>query len=203
MIQIIFGSPIVTLKADNVEELFPKKVYDKTVEYLINPNNEFIDHPLSRGGNIFTTADYLNSKMWLDTINELPILVNFLKDIALKYAHLYSDSPVIDLKFHSSWVNLIFQGCEINSHSDQSDINEKSIIVLFYPSSPKNGSNLVFIHNGKEGDWVSDQLEQNLVQLRIEEGDIVIFDNSMFHAVSVHNVDIPRMSVAIEFTIEK
>jgi hypothetical protein len=203
MVQIIFGSPVVTLKADNIEELFPKKVYDKTVEYLVNPNNEFIDHPLSRGGNIFTTAGYLNSKMWLDTINELPILVNFLKDAALKYAHLYSDSPVIDLKFHSSWVNLIFQGCEINSHSDQSDINEKSIIVLFYPASPKNGSNLVFIHNGKEGDWVSDQLEQDLVQLRIEEGDIVIFDNSMFHAVSVHNVDIPRMSVAIEFTIEK
>jgi hypothetical protein len=203
MIQIIFGSPVVTLKTDDVEKLFPKSVYDRTVAYLTNPDNKFIDHPLAKGGKICTTAGYLNSKMWIDTINELPVLINFLKDTALKYAHLYSDSPIIDLKFHSSWVNFIFQGCEINSHNDQSDTNEKSIIVLFYPAAPKNGANLVFMHDAKEGDWVSDCLEKDLVQLVVDEGDIVIFDNLTFHAVSSHNVDIPRMCIATEFTIEK
>ena len=59
------------------------------------------------------------------------------------------------------------------------------------------------MHDAKEGDWVSDCLEKDLVQLVVDEGDIVIFDNLTFHAVSSHNVDIPRMCIATEFTIEK
>jgi len=203
MIQKIFGSPVVILKTDNVQELFSDDIYNQTVEYLTDPKNNFVDHPLSRGGQICTTSSYLTSQRWLDTINELPKLVEFLKKTALKYSHCFFDTPVTHLKFHSSWVNLIFQGCEINNHNDRSNIDEKTLIVLFYPKAPVGGSNLVFIRNGKEGDWVSDQLEQDLVQLKIEEGNIVIFDNSMFHAVSVHNTNIPRMSIATEFTFEK
>jgi hypothetical protein len=202
MIQTIFGSPVVFLKTDNIEELFPKTVYNETVEYLVQPDNKFTNHPLSRGGKICTTSEYFISAQWLETINKLNILVNFLKNLALSYAHLYTDSAVRNLKFHSSWVNLTFQGCEINSHCDRSNTSEKSLIVLFYPEAPKNGSDLIFIHDGKEGDWVSDCLEKDLVRTVIEKGDIVILDNFMFHAVDVHNADTPRMCVAIEFTIE-
>jgi hypothetical protein len=202
MIQTIFGSPVVFLKTDNLEELFPKTVYNETIEYLVHPDNKFTDHPLSRGGKICTTSEYFISEQWLNTINTLSVLVDFLKNSALTYAHLYTNCPVRNLKFHSSWVNLTFHGCEINSHNDRSDTDEKSLIVLFYPKAPKGGSNLVFIHNSKEGDWVSDCQEKDLVRTVIDEGDIVIFDNFMFHAVDAHGVDAPRMCVAIEFTIE-
>lgn len=202
MIQQIFGSPVVFLKAGKVEKLFPKKIYKETVNHLTDLNNKFIDHPLSKGGKICTTAGYLNSKLWLETITKMPRLVNFLKKSALDYVHLYSTDAVTDLKFHSSWVNLTFQGCEISSHNDRSDTTEKSLIVLFYPTAPIGGSNLVFIHNGKNGDWVSDCVEEDLVRTVIEEGDIVIFDNFMFHAVDAHGVTVPRMCIAVEFKIE-
>lgn len=202
MIQLIFGSPVVFLKTNNTEDLFPNTVYEEIVNYLTHPANKFIGHSLSRGGKICTTAGYLNSKLWIDTLNHSEDLINFLKKQALDYAYLYSSSPVKDLTFHSSWVNLTFQGCEINNHNDRSNTTETSLIVLFYPKAPKNGSNLVFIHNSKEGQWASDSSPKDLVQTVVEEGDIIIFDNFMFHAVDPHGTDIPRLCVAIEFKIE-
>jgi hypothetical protein len=202
MILSIFGAPVVFLKTDNIEKLFPEAVYNEIISYLTNPDNKFADHPLSRGGKICTTAGYLNSKMWSDTLSNLPELVDFLKKTTLKYAYLYSDTPATDLKFHSSWVNLTFQGCEINSHNDRSDTTEKSLIALFYPKTAKGASNLVFIHNSKGGEWASDCLEEDLVCTSIEEGDIIIFDNFMFHAVDANSSDVPRMAIAIEFKME-
>ena len=201
MIQIIFGSPVVFLKTNNVEELFPSTIYEKTVNYLSHTDNKFIDHPLSRGGKICTTAGYLNSELWINTLDQLKGLVDFLKNQALNYAHLYSTNTVKDLKFHSSWVNLTYQGCEINNHNDRSNTTETSLIILFYPKAPKNGSKLVFIHDSKEGQWTTDCAESDMVQTIVDEGDIIIFDNFMFHAVDPHGSNIPRMCVAIEFKI--
>jgi hypothetical protein len=172
MILSIFGAPVVFLKTDNIEKLFPEAVYNEIISYLTNPDNKFAE------------------------------LVDFLKKTTLKYAYLYSDTPATDLKFHSSWVNLTFQGCEINSHNDRSDTTEKSLIALFYPKTAKGASNLVFIHNSKGGEWASDCLEEDLVCTSIEEGDIIIFDNFMFHAVDANSSDVPRMAIAIEFKME-
>jgi Rps23 Pro-64 3,4-dihydroxylase Tpa1-like proline 4-hydroxylase len=129
-------------------------------------------------------------------------LIEFLKKTALNYAYLYSKGPVKDLKFCTAWANLMFQGCEIKNHNDSYYNTEKSLIVTFYPKAPAGGSNLVFIHQGKEGDWPSNCLEENLVRITIEEGDIVIFDNFVFHAVDAHRLNETRMCIAVEFTIE-
>jgi hypothetical protein len=200
MIQTIFGSPVVVLKKNNVKELFPPSVYEETIEYLMHPDNKFIDHPFTQGGKICTTD--LNPGMGIDNINGIVSLIDFLKKTALNYAYLYSNNPVKDLKFCTAWVNLMFQGCEIKNHNDKYYNSERSLIVTFYPKAPAGGSNLVFIHQGKEGDWASNCSEENLVRIMIEEGDIVIFDNCIFHAVDTHRIDEPRMCIATEFTVE-
>ena len=199
MIQMIFGSPVVFLKADNVKELFSEKTYQETIEQLMHPDNKFIDHPFTRGGKSCTTD--LDAEMGIGKIQGLKILYEFLKNIALNYVHLYTDKSVKDLKFCTSWVNLTFQGCEIKNHNDNYYNAEKSLIVTFYPRVPENGSKLVFIHNSKHGEWASDCLEENLIRTVIEEGDIVIFDNFISHAVDAHGSTIPRMCIATEFTI--
>lgn len=106
MIQTIFGSPVVFLKANNVEELFSKNLYNSTVEYLIDSDNKFVEHPFTRGGKVCTTD--LNSKIGTDPTGELNLLFNFLKNTALEYVHLFSDRPVKDLKFSNFWINLTF-----------------------------------------------------------------------------------------------
>lgn len=201
MIQTIFGSTVVFLKNDNVENLFPEELYRETVEYLLDPNNNFINHPQARNGKIYTTAQTLNPKRWEDIIKNSSLL-DFLKIRALSYAHLYSNDPVEDIKFHASWCNLTYKGCEISCHRDNICSPKKSLIVLFYIKTPINGSNLVFIHNGKDGDWPSDILEKDLVRVKVDQGDIIMIDSFIPHAVDPHGSDLPRMCIAVEFKIE-
>jgi hypothetical protein len=201
MIQTIFGSPVVVLESNDVETLFPKEIYDEIVDHLMGPESKFVMHPYTRGGKVCTTD--LNFTMNNDKINRLDTLLNFLKHLGLQYSHLFSDNPVNNLKFHNMWINLSFQGCEIKNHCDKyEDTTDKSLIVLFYPKAPKGGANLVFIHNSKYGEWSSDRSEDDLVRINIENGNIIIIDNSILHAVDKHNLNEPRMCVATEFKLE-
>lgn len=199
MIQTIFGSPVVFLKTDNFEDLFSTKLYEETVEHLMHPTNKFIEHPFTRGGKICTTD--LNSRIGTNPSKELNLLFDFFKNTALTYVHLFSNQPVRDLKFCNYWINLTFQGCEIRNHND-SNSSEQSLIVTFYPKAPIGGADLVFIHNSKDGDWPSECLEKDMVRSKITEGDIVIFDNFILHAVDSHQIEDSRLCIAAEFKIE-
>lgn len=201
MIQTIFGFPVVLLQTNNVEKLFPQKIYDQVFAYLTDPVNEFTGHPRSRGGKICTTALHHIANRWQDSLNELDFLLNFLKTTALEHAHLYSNKVIKDLKFCSSWANLTFYGCEINNHIDGSHPGTKSLIVLFYPKVPNNGPDLCFIHNSKGNEWPSDYLEKDLVRIKINQGDIVIIDDLMYHSVDIHQVNDSRLCVAFEFEL--
>jgi hypothetical protein len=201
MIQTIFGSPIVVLTSDNIENLFPNNVYKEMVDHLMTPGNKFVDHPYSKGGNICTTD--LNHTIDKDKINQLQPLLDFLQKTALKYSYLFTDNVVKNLTFDNTWMNLTFEGCEIKNHYDKyQDTTFKSIITLFYPKAPPDGSNLVFIHNSKYGQWASDCLETDIVRIKIEEGNIIIFDNSMLHAIDIHKTPDPRMCIVAEFKLD-
>jgi ectoine hydroxylase-related dioxygenase (phytanoyl-CoA dioxygenase family) len=200
MICSIFGSPVVFLHRDDAEQLFPTREYLHTLEYLTQ--QQFQGHDLSRGGAIHTSSGYLVADQWQATIQALPELVQVLKQAALNHAYLYTDHTVNDLLFHSSWVNVMYQHCEVNLHCDRSQPQGRSIIVLFYPRAPQGGSNLVFMHHAHTGAWPSDVSEQDLVRVQIQQGDIVIFHNDLLHAVDAHSVAEPRMSMAIEFLLE-
>jgi hypothetical protein len=200
MIQTIFGSPVVILKNNKIEDLISKSVYEDIIDYLMQPKNKFKDHLNTRGGDICTTD--LSSDMKADTISGVNVLIEFLKETALPYAGLYSTLPVKDLKFSYYWINLMFQGCEINNHIDQNSKDDKRLIVTIYPKAPVGGAELVFIHDGKGDEWVSDCLEKDLVRITIEEGDIVIFDTFSLHAVDTHKITESRMCIAVEFIIE-
>jgi hypothetical protein len=200
MIQTIFGSPVVVLYSDNVKELFPDNVYKETIDHLMGIESKFVDHPYTRGGKICTTD--LNFTMNSAKIEKLSTLLDFLKKTGLKYSYLFTNKPVTDLKFHNMWINFSFQGCEIKNHYDKYvDCDDKSLIILFYPKAPTGGANLVFIHDSIYGEWASDRSEKDLVKINIEEGYIVIIDNSVLHAVDVHMLTEPRMCIATEFKL--
>lgn len=201
MICTIFGSPVVILKSDNLDDLFPDGLYNEMVDYLMTPGNKFVNHPYARGGNICTTD--LNLSINKDKIDQLQPLLSFLQRIGLNHSYLFTDRSVTDLKFDNTWMNLTFQGCEIKNHYDRyEDTDFKSLITLFYPKAPKGGSNLVFIHNSKYGQWPSECLETDLVRIDVEEGNIIIFDNSILHSVDIHKALEPRLCIAAEFKLE-
>jgi hypothetical protein len=201
MIQTIFGSPVVILKFNDIEKLFPNEIHKEIVDHLMEPNNKFVDHPYAKGGKICTTD--LNHTINEDKINLLQPLLNFLQKTSLQYSYLFTNKVVKDLKFDNTWINLTFQGCEIKNHYDKfEDTDYKSLITLFYPNAPAGGSSLVFIHNSKYGQWASDCLECDVIRIAIESGDVIIFDNSILHAVDTHTALEPRMCIATEFKLE-
>lgn len=201
MIQTIFGSPVVIIDAHEVEQIFSNVIYEEMFKHLMEPGNKFVDHPYARGGKICTTD--LNCATNKNRINQLQPLLDFLKQTSLKYSCLFTDKIVKDLKFDNSWMNLTFEGCEIKNHYDKyEDTSFKSLIVLFYPKAPTGGSNLVFIHNSKYGQWASECMQTDMVKILIEEGNIVIFNNSILHAVDIHETSEPRMCIAAEFKLE-
>jgi hypothetical protein len=200
MIQTIFGSPVVILKADDIEKIFPKEVNDEVMGLLTDSENNLSGHPYTRGGKILTTD--LRATMDKDKINKLHSVLDFLYKTGLEYAQLFSDKPVSDLIFDNTWINLTFEGSEIKNHYDKFDDTKfKSLITLFYPKAPKGGSNLVFMHNSKYGEWASDCAETDMVKIAIEDGYVVIFDNSILHATDRHNVQDSRMCIAAEFRL--
>ena len=201
MIQTIFGSPVVILKINDLENLFPIELQKEMIDHLMAPGNKFVDHPYARGGKICTTDLY--STMKEDKINRLQPLLDFLQERGLEYSYLFTDKTVTNLKFDNTWMNLTFKGCEIKNHYDKfKNTTFKSIITLFYPTTPIGGSDLVFIHNGRYGQWASDCLETDMVRISLEEGNVIIFDNSILHAIDTHKVSVPRMCIVAEFKLD-
>lgn len=201
MIQTIFGNPVIILKPVDIASVFSDELYTEMVDYLMAPGNKFVDHPYARGGKICTTD--LNLTMNSDKINQLRPLLDFLQKLGFYYSSLFIDTTVKDLKFDNTWMNLTFEGCEIKNHNDKfEDTKFKSLITLFYPKAPLGGSNLIFIHNSKYGQWPSECSDNDTVKITVEEGNVIIFDNSILHAVDAHKVKDPRLCIAVEFKLE-
>lgn len=196
MIQTIFGSPVVVIKLDNYKELFTDEMYKESVNNLTSINNHH-ENSYIRGGKGLTAN--LENALSKD-INRLGLFYDSLRQYGLKYSFLFSKRPIKDLKLFNSVVNLFFYGAESKNHTDaRYEGIEKSLSILFYPKVPKMSAELVFIHNSKSNEWVSDREEKDLIRLHVEEGNLIIFDNYLLHAVGVHNSVDPRMSIHSEF----
>lgn len=201
MIQTIFGSPVIILKFNEIEKIFPNDLYKEMIDHLMMPENKFVDHPYARGGKICTTD--LNLGLNDNELVRLKSLLDFLRQQALTYSRLFSDKKIKDLKFDNTWMNLTFEGCEIKNHYDKYEDTEfTSLITLFYPKADTGGSNLVFIHDSIYGQWPSECSDRDIVKISIEQGTVVIFDNSILHAVDAHNSPNPRLCIAVEFKLE-
>jgi len=200
MIQTIFGSPVVILKFSDTEKIFPNDLYEEMIDHLMMPENKFVNHPYARGGKICTTD--LNLGLNDNELVRLKLLLDFLRQQALTYSHLFSDKKIKDLKFDNTWMNLTFEGCEIKNHYDKYEDTEfTSLITLFYPKAVPGGSNLVFIHDSVYGQWPSECPDRDIVKISIEQGTVAIFDNSILHAVDAHNSPNPRLCIAVEFKL--
>jgi len=192
MILSIFGSPVIVLQ--NNKDLFTDELYNIAIEKLMLPQNKNVNHPYARGGKICSTD------LDLTSFDDFANFLDRLKQIGEQYSNLFSNK--FNLKFNNMWINLTHQGCETKNHWDRYSMDdEKSLIFLFYPKAPVGGSNLVFIHNSEYGKWPSDYQDIDSVKLAIEEGDIVIMDNTTLHAVDKHSVAAPRMCFATEFDL--
>jgi len=110
-------------------------------------------------------------------------------------AKLYN-VPVDKIKISSSWMNRMYRGARgrIHNHAGNEALGPNpTCIAIFYQNNPENGSKLILMRTGKFGDYTHTYPEEDKIYVTPETGDLVIHDPELWHAISEHNSDEPRI----------
>jgi hypothetical protein len=115
------------------------------------------------------------------------------------------DKPGSKIKFKRSWANKILEGDEGKCHrhlkvdqyiadlTNYTDINfAPDITAVLYVDVPKNSSELIIINNGKENTVAREFDESEKYYILPEEGELIIFLPTVWHAVGIHKNKLPR-----------
>ena len=65
-------------------------------------------------------------------------------------------------------------------------------VAILYVDVPENSSNLVICRDGDDYVPIDDFKKEDMYWLKPTEGELVIHSPDIWHAVSVHNSDLPR-----------
>ena len=109
------------------------------------------------------------------------------------------------VKFKRSWANRLYKGAQGKCHqhvkvdqyiaelTDYSHVNFRPDIVgILYVDVPVNSSDLVIINNGREDTYATDYAEEDKFYIHPQQGELVMHLPDVWHAVSIHNSDLPR-----------
>jgi hypothetical protein len=110
-----------------------------------------------------------------------------------------------NVKFKRSWANRLFKGAQGKCHQhvkvDQyiAELTDYSyenfcpdIVGIFYVDVPLESSKLAIINNGREDTYASDYAEEDKYYILPTEGELILHLPEVWHAVTVHNNDLPR-----------
>jgi hypothetical protein len=110
-----------------------------------------------------------------------------------------------NVKFKRSWANRLFKGAQGKCHQhvkvDQyiAELTDYSyenfcpdIVGIFYVDVPLESSKLAIVNNGREDTYASDYAEEDKYYILPTEGELILHLPEVWHAVTVHNNDLPR-----------
>lgn len=207
IIENVFDSAIVRIQCQN-EELYRNEDLTKSVDHVLNmptvKNRKRNDKGDSHKGNGLTSV----GQSYLDLIH-LPgasNLTNWITEqFLLVHKQLGVDKEVKSVYYKRSWANRLFrdgQGlCHNHVKLDEymSEMTQYSpenfrpdAVGIFYVDVPEGSSDLVFIRNGKADTYIHEYDECDRYYLKPKQGELVIHSPEVYHAVSVHNSDLPR-----------
>lgn len=97
-----------------------------------------------------------------------------------------------------SWMNRLNTGSQGRCHRhlgvDKPGMQQTpDLVAIFYVNNPAGGSNLVIVNDGIAGQLPSDMPESNKYYIRPSTGDLVMHRPDVWHAVSEHLADKPRI----------
>jgi len=132
-------------------------------------------------------------------------LTQWLKTQLLSVQEIFGYQNKTDVLFKRSWANRLLRGAQglchnhvklddyMKSLTDYTEENFKpDLVAILYVDVPENSSNLVFVRNGKSDTYLEEYMEQDRFIVKPKMGELVIHKPENYHAVSVHNSDLPR-----------
>jgi hypothetical protein len=114
---------------------------------------------------------------------------------------LKTSSTAQMIEYKRSWVNKMFKDSQGLVHAHvHPDYNMPPVdfVAIFYLQVPDDGSDLIFIRDGKFNTPYLNYPEQDRVHIKCSAGDLVVHSPYAYHAVGIHNSEIPRMCVVFE-----
>lgn len=102
------------------------------------------------------------------------------------------------VEYVNSWVNKMFKNSEALVHCHAEKDKSLDFVAIFYVQVPENSSELVFVEDGKSQTHYYDYDETKRKHIKCQSGDLLIHSPELFHAVTIHNNDIPRICLVFE-----
>jgi hypothetical protein len=206
IIEDAFGYKIIRIQCDD-ESLYHNEYLNKSVTHVLNmpavSNRKRYDSGDSHKGSGLTSV----GQPYLDLIY-LPGASNLTQWVTqqlLSVQNQFGFTDATSIHYKRSWANRLFRGGQGLCHNHvkldtymremteyTSENFRPDAVAIFYVDVPENSSDLVFIRNGKDDTYLEDYNESDRYHLKPIQGELVIHSPDVWHAVSVHNSDLPR-----------
>jgi hypothetical protein len=207
IIEPVFDSVIARIKCDD-ELIYRNEDLIKSVNSVLNlpdvkyrTRNEKGDSHVGGG----TTSV---GQMYLPIIH-LPgasELTKWVTKSMLEAKNIFGiDKPANSISYKRSWANRMSKGAQgkchrhivldnyMATHTDYSSENFRADIVgIFYVDVPPNSADLIFIKDGIPDALHTEFKEEDKYYLKPITGELVLHTPNLWHAVGVHNSDLPR-----------
>jgi hypothetical protein len=198
MILTVYDRPVVHIAADQITQPWRKELCWYCERYVKHNTDSAQRHPYMRGG-VCVSTDLQHTILSTD-IMHFDTMLSVIMPLVQQHADLYVKQTVKRLNYSYSWINLMQQGGEIHAHTDANDPTV-ALIATYYAQAAES-SDLVFIDPRHPVSWPSEAANDHVVRLPVSQGDLVIFDTLITHAVDALNCVGPRMTISTEFRME-
>lgn len=162
--------------------LYKNKDVIETIEYIFN-HHEIVTRKYchEQVGKGYSTCD-LNSAIVLE-MPGLQKLIYWIAERQIEYSSEFTSKKVQTVKFERAWLNRMFKGCEVQSHTYK---YFDGVVSIFYFDVPENSAKFLV-----END-----------EIEVSTGNLIMHDSKLPHAVSKHMNDSPRTCIIFETIYE-
>jgi hypothetical protein len=206
-VENVFGKPIVRIQCDN-ESLYCNQDLIKSVNHVLNlPDVKYREKAKIGDSQVGGGATSVG-QMYLQLIH-LPGALNLTKwvsDKILSAKDVFNiNKPANHISYKRSWANRMLKGAQGKCHrhveldnymatfTDYAAENFRADVVgIFYVDVPPNSAELIFIKDGIPDALHTEFKEEDKYYLKPISGELVLHTPDMWHAVGVHNNDLPR-----------
>lgn len=205
-VENIFGYPIIRIQCED-ESLWRNPLFEQSIEESYVTSSVLKRTPIE-GKDSHVGRGLTSVGQWFQLV-DLPGSSDFREWIEQKFIE---SKPLIGLehkgntiRFKRSWSNRMFKGdygkCHkhtkldlyMKENTNFSEVDFRADAVgIFYADVPEGSSNLVFIEDGRENTLIDEYPKEQQHWLQPVQGELIIHSPEVWHAVSVHNSDLPR-----------
>lgn len=113
--------------------------------------------------------------------------------------------PTNNIEIKRAWSNRMYLGSAGGIHKHTNDID---FVSIFYYQIPENSANIVFVNPNTVGEEFSHKTleyfdEKDKMEISVKPGSLLCHSPGIWHGITTHNSEIPRICIVIEIKFNK